>query len=119
MHATIADGIELVKQTNEVNMTKTISASQAKARLSSLLAQVEHGHEQFIIERHGRPVAVLARPEDVQQADDNAEAEPGPRGLLAFAGAWKELSEEEADAMIEEIYRLRRTDRAREVNLED
>ena len=40
-------------------MTKRVSAANAKAHLSALVAEVAFGGEQVIIERRGKPMAAL------------------------------------------------------------
>lgn len=52
---------------------KTVSTTEAKARLNALLVEVESG-ESFTITSHGRPVAVLSK------------AEPPARTFGRFAG---------------------------------
>lgn len=52
---------------------KTISTTEAKAKLNALLAEVETG-ESYTITSHGRPVAVLSK------------AEPAGRVFGRFAG---------------------------------
>jgi len=41
-------------------MPKRISATQASRKFSDLLDAVEHRNEEFVVERHGRAIAVLA-----------------------------------------------------------
>ena len=43
---------------------KTFSLSEAKARLSSLVEEVESRDEEVVITRNGRPAAVLVSPEE-------------------------------------------------------
>ena len=43
---------------------KTLSLSEAKARLSGLIEDVESRDEEIIITRNGRPAAVLVSPEE-------------------------------------------------------
>jgi antitoxin YefM len=43
---------------------KTLSLSEAKARLSGLVEDVESRDEEFVITRNGRPAAVLVSPEE-------------------------------------------------------
>ena len=38
---------------------KTVAATELKNRLGDYLGAVIHGHEPVLIERHGKPVAVL------------------------------------------------------------
>jgi prevent-host-death family protein len=53
-------------------MTISISVAEAKARLSEFLRQVEVGGERVVIERRGRPIAVLQKyvPEAEQERPD-------------------------------------------------
>ena len=41
-------------------MVKTISSTEAKARLNAVLAEVESSGESVTITNHGRPVAVIS-----------------------------------------------------------
>lgn len=43
---------------------KTLSLSEAKARLSGLVEDVESRDEEIVITRNGRPAAVLVSPEE-------------------------------------------------------
>ena len=43
---------------------KTLSLSEAKARLSGLIEDVESRDEEVVITRNGRPAAVLVSPEE-------------------------------------------------------
>jgi antitoxin YefM len=43
---------------------KILSLSEAKARLSGLVEDVESRDEEFVITRNGRPAAVLVSPEE-------------------------------------------------------
>ena len=43
---------------------KTLSLSEAKAKLSGLVEDVESRDEEVVITRNGRPVAVLVSPEE-------------------------------------------------------
>ena len=43
---------------------KTMSLSEAKSRLSSLVDSVERTDEEIVIARNGRPVAVLVSPDE-------------------------------------------------------
>jgi len=65
----------------------TLTVSQARASLPELLTRVEDG-EEVTITRHGRPVAVLVRP-DVMRSRANVIIEDARRihELIAAAGA--------------------------------
>jgi len=65
----------------------TLTVSQARATLPELLTRVEDG-EEITITRHGRPVAVLVRP-DIMRSRANVIIEDASRvhELIAGAGA--------------------------------
>ena len=54
---------------------RTVGVLEAKTNLSALLEQVEHGGEEIVITRHGRPVAKLsaASPERLVQRRNGAD----------------------------------------------
>lgn len=65
---------------------KTVSLSEAKAKLSSLLDSVERHDEEVVITRNGRAAAVLVSPDDLE--------------------SWKETTTVRADAdLVAEIRR--------------
>lgn len=45
---------------------KTLSLSEAKAKLSGLVADVERRDEEIVITRNGRPAAVLVSPDEYE-----------------------------------------------------
>jgi antitoxin YefM len=45
---------------------KTLSLSEAKAKLSSLIADIERRDEEVVITRNGRPAAVLISPDEYE-----------------------------------------------------
>ncbi len=45
---------------------KTLSLSEAKAKLSSLVEDVERRDEEVVITRNGRPAAVLVSPDEYE-----------------------------------------------------
>ena len=55
----------------------------------------------------------------VRTIDDLAAGWARPHDILALAGAWGEIDDQEVDAMVEEIYAARRRDTGRPVELED
>ena len=86
----------------------TLTASQARASLPALLTRVEDG-EEVTITRHGRPVAVLVRP-DVMRSRANVIIEDAGHihELLAAAAASdlpgeRGLTPERAEELISEI----------------
>ena len=68
-------------------MNKEISLAEAKATLSECIREVEKGLS-LLIKRHGKPVAALVRPQDLDNLERLKKA--GPQGGLAsLAGGWE------------------------------
>jgi prevent-host-death family protein len=69
-------------------MEKGISVAEVKATLSECIRQVEAGAP-VLITRHGKPVAALVRPNDLEHLERLRKA--GPEGGLAgLAGGWED-----------------------------
>ena len=100
-------------------MTKRVSATQAKARLSELAAEVAHGGEQIIIERRGRPWAALVSVEDLSLLEQSRAASDRPQGALALAGAWRDVADDQLESVIASIYAERVADTGRTVDIGD
>ena len=85
-------------------MSKTVPIAEAKATLSRWIRLAEEG-EPVVITRHGRPVAALVPPGDVEQLERLRAA--GPKGGLAsLAGGW-----EGSDELVQRIEELARRGR--------
>jgi prevent-host-death family protein len=83
-------------------MDKSLSVAEAKATFSECIRDVEAGSS-VIITRHGKPVAALVRPDDLEQLARLRKA--GPQGGLAsIAGGWE--GSEELTKILEESPRL-------------
>lgn len=98
-------------------MAKRISAAQAKAHFSALVAQVAYGGEHYVIERRGKPLAALVSMDDLQRLQELGPS-ARPQGALALVGAWREVEERDLDALIADIYAQRAQDTGRAVFLE-
>ena len=77
-------------------MDKAISVAEAKATFSECIRQVEAGSP-VLITRHGKPVAALVRPDDLEHLERLRKAGP-EGGLASIAGGW-ENSEELANLL--------------------
>ena len=99
-------------------MVKRVSAAQAKAQLSALSAEVAYGGQRVVIERRGRPLAALVSMADLEFLGQDRAASARPHGALALAGAWREVDDEDLEALIEDIYAGRENDAGRPVELE-
>jgi len=98
-------------------MDKRVSASQAKAHLSSLIAEVAFGEKHVIIERRGKPLAALVPVSDLERTREQAKPVT-PRGALALLGLLNDLGDDDVDAMVADIYADRARDLGRHVDLD-
>lgn len=99
-------------------MAKRVSAAQAKAQLSALAAEVAYGGQHIIIERRGRPLVALVTVEELERLEQDRATSARPQGALALVGAWQELSDEEMESLVADIYDSRQSDMGRQVDLE-
>ena len=67
---------------------KSRSVAEVKATLSEQIRAVEKG-EPIVITRHGKAVAALVRPEDLETLERLRAAGP-PGGLASLAGGWED-----------------------------
>ena len=101
-------------------MSKRVSAAEAKAQLSALVAEVAYGGQHIIIERRGKPLAALVSIKELERLERDSAPQPEFRGFLELAGAWGDiLSDEEIDEFIAHIYAEREKDMGRPVILEE
>jgi prevent-host-death family protein len=66
---------------------KSLSVAEAKASFSDAIRAVEGGTT-VLITRHGKPVAALVTPDDVDKLELLRSAGP-EEGLASIAGGWK------------------------------
>jgi antitoxin YefM len=59
-------------------MAKTLTLSEAKARLSELVATVERTEEELVITRNGRPAAVLISADGFESWQETREIQRNP-----------------------------------------
>ncbi len=89
-------------------MTKRMAVAEVKAHLSEVIRKVEGG-ERVVVERRGRPVAVIGRYEPAAEREE--------RGWFdALHGILSEVAD--FDQIMEEVVRSRRDARPRPVDLE-
>ena len=72
-------------------MNKPISIAEAKASFSECIRQVEAGSS-VLITKHGKPVAALVRPDDLEHLERLKKAGP-EGGLASLAGGWEDSEE--------------------------
>lgn len=72
-------------------MEKNISVGEAKATFSECIRKVEAGYA-VLITRHGKPVAALVSPTDLEHLKRLRKAGP-ESGLASIAGGWENSEE--------------------------
>ena len=82
-------------------MNKEVSLAEAKATLSECIREVENG-KMLIIKRHGKPVAALVQPQDLDNLVRLRKAGP-EGGLSSLSGGWE--GSEELIRILEESKR--------------
>jgi len=86
---------------------ETMALAKAKARFSGLIDRLIHLRVQFVITKHGKPVAALVPYEEWEKF------QVGISGGLAAAPAPPGNLDEEVDRMVEEIYKARAKSKGR------
>jgi len=87
-------------------MDKNVSIAEAKATFSDCIRQVEAGSS-VLITRHGKPVAALVRPGDLEHLERLKKAGP-ESGLAGIAGGWE--NSEELSTILDRSPRLGQRD---------
>lgn len=93
-------------------MMNTVGVAEAKKRFSEIMSRVAYNGDRFIIERHGKPMAALVSPEDLERLNQS----PEPEGLHVTEGA---VTDEEIDEMVAEISQARENAVDRPFSFED
>jgi len=70
---------------------KSISVAEAKATFSECIRHVEAGSS-VLITRHGKPVAALVSPKDLEHLEHLRKGGP-EKGLASIAGGWEDSEE--------------------------
>jgi prevent-host-death family protein len=93
-------------------MPKKVSVANAKRDFSEIVNRVSLRGERFIIERRGKPMAVLVSVADMQVLESSS-SEKKNKGLLAAVGAWSGFPK--MDHVVKEIYEARNRSKDRPV----
>ena len=99
-------------------MARKVSAAEAKAKLSALVAEVAFGGQHIVIERRGKPLAAMVSISELEYLEQGRASSSHPRGALSLVGAWKDVPEKELNALVAGIYKAREKDTGRPVLLE-
>ncbi len=77
-------------------MTKVLSSAEVKNHFSEVIHRVAYAHERVVIERRGKPLAVVVSLEDLrvlEAKEKQASKSHGPGGLAACAGLFGDMPE--------------------------
>lgn len=99
-------------------MAKRISAAEAKAQFSALVAGVAFGGEQYVIERRGKPLAALVSVHDLAKLQDESSVSDRRRGALALVGMWRNVEDTDIDSFLADVYAERDQGTGRTVDLQ-
>jgi prevent-host-death family protein len=84
-------------------MSKTISANDAKNRLGTWLALVNDSHEEVIIERHGKPRAVIMSFTEFEKVKELRERARRAEAVRDLRSLQEEVSSRNRDLTEEQI----------------
>lgn len=84
-------------------MARRVSAAEAKAKLSELVARVAYAGETYVIERRGKPLAALVAVDDLRRLEEGRARSQPLTGALALVGTWAEVPDEEIDAIFADV----------------
>jgi prevent-host-death family protein len=82
---------------------ETLPLATVKARLSSLVDQVEDTHDRVLITRNGKPAAILISPEDLESLEETLGILSDPTAMKRVRKAQREV--ERGDVLTEEELR--------------
>ncbi len=99
-------------------MTKRVRVAEAKARLSTIIDEVLHGAEHYVVERRGRAVIAIVRVEELERIEAATGGFRRRAGALAFLGAWGDVDDAAIDAFLQDVYDVRERDTGRLVSIE-
>ena len=97
---------------------RKVSAAQAKARLSALVAEVAFGGQHVVIERRGKAIAAIVSMAALALLEEERERSARRQGALALVGAWRDVPDDELDELVLSIYAARERDTGRAVEVE-
>jgi prevent-host-death family protein len=99
-------------------MTTRVNLADAKAKFSAVVDDVRHTANRYLVMRHGKPAAAIVSVEDLERLEGRSLPDSQPLGFLALLGAGGDITDEEIDEFIEDIYAARAADTGRPVDLE-
>ena len=100
----------------EVSVNHRMNVAEAKKKFSEILARTAYNGERFIINRRGKPMAVLIGLDDFALLEQQIRSSEKPQGLLAAAGVLADF--ESFGKIMNDVYRSRRESTGRVVRLD-
>ena len=100
----------------EVSVNQRMNVAEAKKKFSEILARTAYNGEHFIINRRGKPMAVLIGLDDFALLEQWKRSSEKPQGLLAAAGVLAGF--EGFEEIMNDVYRSRRESPGRAVRLD-
>jgi prevent-host-death family protein len=91
----------------------SLGVAEFKSRFSEVLTGLLERHERVVVERRGRPVAVLVSLDDAKRLDPDPLAAENRKGVLGFLGTWDEHPD--IDGFVDDVYRDREASLDRDV----
>jgi prevent-host-death family protein len=85
-------------------MGRRVSITTAKTHLPVLVGEVANKGQHVIIERRGQPIAAIVGMDALARLEESRSAPAKPRGALAFLSVTHDLTDEEVDAFVDDIY---------------
>ena len=90
---------------DEIPMNEKMNVAEAKKKFSEILARTAFNGKRFIINRRGKPMAVLIGLEDFAFLEERTNSSEKTQGLLATAGAL--TSFDNFEEIMSDVYRSR------------
>lgn len=73
-------------------MSVTLPLAEIKAHLSEIVDQVENEHQRVVMTRHGRPVAVIMSPADLEAIEDTLDLLSDPNALAEIRAGQQDIA---------------------------
>ena len=81
----------LSRITYSSDMPKVVPLTEARASLSELVDSVEREHEQVVITRNGKPVALLVSPDEWESMEETIEVLSDPEVMAVLAESERDV----------------------------
>lgn len=69
-----------------------MSIGDARDRFSELIADVERTHERVVVTRHGRPVAIMIAPSDLESLEETLDILSDPQALAEIRESAEDIA---------------------------